>query len=330
MDNDITMYRNVLFTHNDLDGIGCRVLFELSDFYDPATTIIKHSTYKSLKWDIVDVLNDGHVAPHLTTFWFTDICPDQEMIKYLVNGSKFPVRLFDHHVTAKEVAEMIPGAVVQDGLVDGHLQSGTSLLHRYLIDANAYKSYSAMNGTLEQFVEQIRCYDTYEWKAENIVEPKMLNMLLYSTSQEAFIEEMKRRIREDSGTLTGLEWFLQGKMAKEASICAEFERFDLIQVGPYTGAYIDNPMNCNISELAHSIQLRHPEIDLIVGFSFSQGGKLEIRTIKDNVDVSEVAKKLGGGGHVKASGVVLPGSVRESIRDCVERMFLTAYGYGQE
>jgi bifunctional oligoribonuclease and PAP phosphatase NrnA len=42
--------------------------------------------------------------------------------------------------------------------------------------------------------------------------------------------------------------------------------------------------------------------------------KASLRTIHDEVDVSEIAKGYGGGGHVKASGFTIPGKLEEEVK----------------
>lgn len=54
--------------------------------------------------------------------------------------------------------------------------------------------------------------------------------------------------------------------------------------------------------------------DLMVGLSFD--GKewgFSLRTTKENIDVSFIAKKFGGGGHKKASGFSHHGDLREIL-----------------
>jgi nanoRNase/pAp phosphatase (c-di-AMP/oligoRNAs hydrolase) len=61
--------------------------------------------------------------------------------------------------------------------------------------------------------------------------------------------------------------------------------------------------------------------DFMVSFSLNKRNKwnLSFRTTKDNIDVSEIAKTLGGGGHKKASGASgldeLPIWLRENIKE---------------
>ncbi len=46
--------------------------------------------------------------------------------------------------------------------------------------------------------------------------------------------------------------------------------------------------------------------------------KGSLRTLRDDVDVSEMAQKLQGGGHRKAAGFAVPGKLKPEIRWRVE------------
>jgi len=46
--------------------------------------------------------------------------------------------------------------------------------------------------------------------------------------------------------------------------------------------------------------------------------KGSFRTTKDNVDVSAIAKELGGGGHKKAAGFTIDGPLKEAARTVFE------------
>lgn len=55
----------------------------------------------------------------------------------------------------------------------------------------------------------------------------------------------------------------------------------------------------HISELGNKLSELHPELDFIVIINREI---ISYRTIKDNINLSEIAKVFGGGGNPKASG----------------------------
>ena len=53
------------------------------------------------------------------------------------------------------------------------------------------------------------------------------------------------------------------------------------------------------SEIGNTACITHPDIDFCV---IIMGSVVSLRTTSDTIDVSEIAKRYGGGGHQKASG----------------------------
>lgn len=65
----------------------------------------------------------------------------------------------------------------------------------------------------------------------------------------------------------------------------------------------------NISELGNVICENNPDIDFAMIINIDKS--ISFRTVKDNVDVSEIARSLNGGGHKKAAGA----PILEDIKD---------------
>lgn len=65
----------------------------------------------------------------------------------------------------------------------------------------------------------------------------------------------------------------------------------------------------NISELGNTMCENNPNIDFAMIISIDKS--ISFRTVKDNVDVSGIAKSLNGGGHKKAAG----SPITEEIKD---------------
>lgn len=55
---------------------------------------------------------------------------------------------------------------------------------------------------------------------------------------------------------------------------------------------------------SETMKTQKPErYDVLIGFVYNKSfWRVSLRTLKDDVDVSEIAKKRGGGGHKKAAG----------------------------
>lgn len=90
-------------------------------------------------------------------------------------------------------------------------------------------------------------------------------------------------------------------------------RFTTCQIGEYDSpelkvAVINHGMGAMSSELGAYILEQHPEVDYAVIWHMAEKDRIEcsLRSKKPDVDVSHIAKRLGGGGHAGAAGCVMP------------------------
>ena len=72
-----------------------------------------------------------------------------------------------------------------------------------------------------------------------------------------------------------------------------------------------------ISELGNKLCELHPELDFVVLINMSTL-TVSYRTVKDNLDLSAIAKGFGGGGHPKASGSRFDASI---VNDMLNNIF---------
>lgn len=317
------MIKYALFTHNDMDGAGCRIVFQLANRNTlTGEYIVEHCTYKDIDEKVQNHLGD--LVPGKTEIIFADITPSM-MTAVKLHDLGFVVRIFDHHVTAFPLQQIFPDAVISVENNLGVMESGTSLLYQYYaqlgwIDVDQVD-------LLAELVDTIRSYDTYEWKERGNLKPKQLQTMFFMVGLERFVDKyMKRIISEYPSDLileSELE-FIDARIEREKETIATFSIDDLVtlDVGGYKIALVIYSKGVSISELASDFLPKHPEFDFMIGFSLVQGGKLELRSTSDSMDVSKIAQKLGGGGHRKASGANLPsyiyGGIVEGIADLLD------------
>ena len=72
-----------------------------------------------------------------------------------------------------------------------------------------------------------------------------------------------------------------------------------------------------ISELGNKLCELHPELDFVVLINMSTLA-VSYRTVKDDLDLSDIAKRFGGGGHPKASGSRFDASI---VNDMLNNIF---------
>src|SRR5665647_3751332 len=146
---------NYLYTHNDLDGVGCGIIARCA-FGDKVD--VRYNSVSGLDMQLERFLvkhNKGNLL------FITDLSVNESnetgIEKYVHEGGK--VRLLDHHKTALHLNRH-SWATIQVEYEDGRLSSATSLFYEYLVQHGLLKPSKAMS----HFVELVRQYDTWEWE----------------------------------------------------------------------------------------------------------------------------------------------------------------------
>ncbi|MEI4526297.1 oligoribonuclease [Priestia megaterium] len=288
------MYK--LLSHTDLDGVGCGVLAKLA-FGDRIK--IRYNSIASLNREVEWFLENEERNTHL---FITDLSVNEENEKRLEEfyqtGGK--VQLLDHHKTALHFNEYEWGhVVVEDN--EGSLASGTSLFYEYLIENELIQTSNAV----DEFVELVRQYDTWEWEKNNNQEAHRLNALFFLISIDEFEEKMVNRLQNSDHFF--FDEFEQKILDMEEDKVERYirrKRRELVQtsIGDYLAGIVY--AESYHSELGNELGKEYPHLDYIA--MLNMGGKrISLRTIHDHVDVSEVAGHYGGGGHAKAAGCSL-------------------------
>ncbi|RDZ11028.1 oligoribonuclease [Priestia megaterium] len=288
------MYK--LLSHTDLDGVGCGILAKLA-FGDRIK--IRYNSIASLNREVEWFLENEERNTHL---FITDLSVNEENEKRLEEfyqtGGK--VQLLDHHKTALHFNEYEWGhVVVEDN--EGNLASGTSLFYEYLIENELIQTSNAV----DEFVELVRQYDTWEWEKNNNQEAHRLNALFFLISIDEFEEKMVNRLQNSDHFF--FDEFEQKILDMEEDKVERYirrKRRELVQIS--IGDYLAGIVYAESyhSELGNELGKEYPHLDYIA--MLNMGGKrISLRTIHDHVDVSEVAGHYGGGGHAKAAGCSL-------------------------
>ena len=288
------MYK--LLSHTDLDGVGCGILAKLA-FGDRIK--IRYNSIASLNREVEWFLENEERNTHL---FITDLSVNEENEKRLEEfyqtGGK--VQLLDHHKTALHFNEYEWGhVVVEDN--EGSLASGTSLFYEYLIENELIQTSNAV----DEFVELVRQYDTWEWEKNNNQEAHRLNALFFLISIDEFEEKMVNRLQNSDHFF--FDEFEQKILDMEEDKVERYirrKRRELVQtsIDDYLAGIVY--AESYHSELGNELGKEYPHLDYIA--MLNMGGKrISLRTIHDHVDVSEVAGHYGGGGHAKAAGCSL-------------------------
>ncbi|MBO9129206.1 DHH family phosphoesterase [Bacillus sp. 165] len=301
------MYR--LYTHNDLDGVGCAILATLA-FKDKAD--IRYNSVNSLDDQIEKFLEKKEPTECL---YITDLSVhkdnEEKLQRYF--SKKKNVQLIDHHKSALHL-DKYDWANVQVQYEDGRLASATSLFYDYLLEHNMLEDQSS----IAEFVELVRQYDTWEWDKNDNYKAKQLNDLFFLLSIEEFHKKMTARLQmNDHFSFDEFEEKILEMESEKIERYMYRKKREMKQT--FIGDYCVGVVYAESyhSELGNELGKLNPHLDYIAIVNMGSK-KLGFRTIHDTVDVSEVAAQLGGGGHAKASGCSL---TEEAYRDYVSKPF---------
>ncbi|PGO29191.1 hypothetical protein CN984_12150 [Bacillus cereus] len=297
-----------LFTHNDLDGIGCQIVGRLA-FDDIDTTIVRNPQDASKK--VAEFVNSGEFTNYDKIF-ITDISVDEATAE-LIDNLEWEVHRFsllDHHGTAEFLNKYNWAEVIVKGALGKN--SGTNMFFEFL-SMHGFFNREIYRDALIIFVEKVRRYDSWEWKEiYNDLEASSLNQLFWLLGQSKFAETFIKRFKYSNiFTVREGSWrhmFSDGDKVvididndkKESYIDRKEKQMKVKNLlGNKVGLVFAEQY---ISELGNVLSERHQDLKYIV--MIDMGSKrVSYRTTHNDIDLGkDVAKVYGGGGHAKASG----------------------------
>lgn len=283
-----------LFTHVDLDGVGCAVLAKLA-FADEIE--IEYCNYDEI---------DKKVEEYVDYSWdqqchITDISISNELANKITENMIFGERfyLFDHHPTALELNKYHWCNVRVENNFTHIKTSGTEMYYEWLVS----KKYLKKHKRLDRFVEIVRDYDTWRWSelGDEGILCKQMNDLLYLYGKDKFISWCVSKIcSSDTFELNETDKLLLDIKQKEIDDYIEVkdkQLFTLPMCGWIAGFVFAEKY---FSELGNRLCKMHPEIDFVV--MIDMDGTVSYRTIKEDLDLGQnIAKQFGGGWTSKSS-----------------------------
>lgn len=280
-----------LFTHTDLDGVGCAVLAKFAFGND---VDIEYCNYDDIDSKVKEYFNSGlEYDCHIT-----DISINEELA-HKISESEKTYCLLDHHATALNLNKF-DWCTVKVENEDGIKTSGTEMYYNYLISNGFLNEYDV----LDRFSELVRNYDTWRWSTlgDDGIICKKVNDLFYLYGRDKFIDWCLAELHFDTFP----------KLYDSDKLVLEIEQNNIdnyinkkneqMLIIPLCG------MTCGVvfaekyfSELGNKLCQMHPEIDFVAMIDMS--GTVSYRTVKNDIDLGkDVAKLFGGGGHAKAAG----------------------------
>ncbi|MBV7506888.1 oligoribonuclease [Bacillus sp. sid0103] len=300
-----------IFTDIDLDGLGCGLIAKLA-FGDDAHVF--YCSYRNLNQRVEAVIKNPENKN--VEIYITDLAVNEQVEKKLEERFQRGkhVQMIDHHVTALHFNEYKWGSVIPE-YDTGKKTCATSLFYDYLIRHRKMER----NKALEEFIELVRQYDTWEWDENDNIAAKRLNDLFYIRNREQFEEEMLKRLTEntDSFRLSETENMLLDIEEQKINRYIHSKSRQIVQsfIDDYCVGIVHAEQY--LSELGNALNNLYPHMDMIIILNMS-GKKMGFRTIHDEINVAKFAKRYGGGGHPKASGSEL---TSEAFKQFVVNVF---------
>ena len=174
-----------LYTHNDLDGVGCAILAKLT-WQDGVEVRYCNSPDEVTS----HLIKDDNA--HSDLVFVTDCSFNYEKVYNSNHKVINKIRLFDHHATALPLVDKSRYFVVETHREDGKPTCGTEIFYKFL------KERKGLTVDCDYFVEQVRLYDTWEWTNGTSNIPRYLSMLLYTDTITAFCDTFQIKLIRNS------------------------------------------------------------------------------------------------------------------------------------
>ena len=279
----------------DVDGISALMLAQLH-YGDVDYCLVEFNELDSFLQSIVD--NDAY--RQYDEIIVTDVSFKPAALEIVSNNPQLAsmIRHFDHH--ASEAANMEKYPFVNEVIErDGKKACGTTLFYDYI-----KKDFKYNSEYLDKYLEAVRAYDTggpfcgNQYGVDLTTLISIIGIDNYIRKFSAGIKCKKDPFNEDDIGLINQE---REKMQDYIDQCDK--TLVRIKLGDYN-------VGVSISELYRSSvgnvlsKKYKDELDFILIMNFMRG-QFSFRTVRDDVNVSEIAKSLTpeGGGHPKAAGM---------------------------
>lgn len=302
-----------LFSHTDLDGIGCGILAKLAFGND---VDISYCDYDNIDSSVMEFINNG---TEFDMCIITDIRVNEDTAK-IIDDRFDNFYLLDHHPTSLGLNKYDwCDVVIEDS--KGIKTSGTMLFYHWLGMNDCLSEELENNKALERFAELVRDYDTWRWSelGEDGVICKQVNDLLYLYGRDDFIHWCISEIHDEIFPRLYAKDEVVLKIKQDEIDRYIEEKNETMFISPMCGKVCGFVFADRfVSELGNRLCKMHPEIDFVAMIDIDSC-TVSYRTVKEDIDLGkDVASLFGGGGHPKAAGSEFSQSIKLKV---IEEIF---------
>lgn len=290
-------------THNDLDGIGCAILME-KVFPEVKTFPIDYRELPKVLPGVLEKAKMSHV-------YITDIALTEELAKLCDDHGK--VQHVDHHISSKKVSDKYPWSLFDVN------NCATYLLWKMLSQYANLEDY-------KEFVELVDNYDTWGHGTQPTEKAKDLNRLLKMLGPDVFAQRFKHKssvkFNDVEEAIINVDKHMEERYLQEAITYTQAMRdkdgniFLLVAAEQYT------------SSLGNYLLHQFEEAEYVVILDMLHD-KASLRS-KGKVNVADLAKACGGGGHAKAAGFLMNDTAVKAFWRCNSCEFRAQLGERRE
>lgn len=304
-------------SHDDLDGISPIILSRIA-FKG------KSLVECCCGYDKVDetVSNMIECLDRNAVMIITDISPSPELLSRICEKvcDGYFIILIDHHdPKTNDVENYRNWMVLCKQYPDGRCTAATSMYYDYLLKNGVLDKTPA----LDDFVELVRLYDTWEWAEQENQRAKHLNDYLFMIGKEKFMEEILVQL-ERGGQFFQLDEKAEFVLSIEQRRIQDYCQTKKKQLRLFRGTVDDTGRiytygvlfaEMYVSELGNFLLKEYPEMDFVVMIDPGKM-KMSLRSRKGSmVDVGSIARYFQGGGREATAGCPLNGQSKYQFLD---------------
>lgn len=313
-----------IFSHSDLDGVASpevfKRMYKLARPYEDVKFDISYcetGSYGTIDDEITHFVSQSYidkedgVESNLIGVYIMDLAPTNKFVaRDLINfvgdfGLEFAC--LDHHNTAQWLTDLDKRFIIEVSNQNNKKNSGTSLVFDYFQDNFTIDTFDSFDALM--FSELVRSYDTWDW-VNNVSDrfkeqAEQWNNLLYIVGRDRFVERISKSIEltfnETEQLLIDLDNEKKDRYIESKLKSAHYDAFYLEDGSRLLFAFVDGEQYHSVLGNQMCLNLKHGA-DLIDFAVIRNGERLSFRSVKEDIDVSVIAKMFGGGGHSKAAG----------------------------